>query len=119
MDTWNPTTQHTPGPWTRQGGAIFAAMPDGDQNGIAVLSVPYRGAQRILPGPEIEANGDLMAAAPDLLEAARVTLQSPWHDATCVGWVEFREGTIFDADRGCTCFRAKLLAAVAKAEGAK
>jgi len=54
------STQHTPGPWAHRNGRIFAA----DRESLTIAHVA-----RSADGDYSPANGDRIAAAPDLLEA--------------------------------------------------
>lgn len=69
--------QHTPGPWLREGAAcVYALNASGTNRFLAQLQAGYRyqskssrvGSFRTTDS-ELEANGRLMAAAPDLLAA--------------------------------------------------
>jgi len=60
-------TSHTPGPWTAHGCTLYAGP-----NRIAqTWDAEYDG----LPTPEMEANAQLIAAAPELLEALKWALE--------------------------------------------
>jgi len=65
------------------------------------------------------ADAHLIAAAPDLLDAVKLAYQyAPFHTADCEGITRDEyEGGVFENRDGCTCFIAKMLAAIAKAEG--
>lgn len=52
------STQHTPGPWAHRNGRIFAA----DRENLTIAHVA-----RVADGDYSPANGDVLAAAPDLL----------------------------------------------------
>lgn len=86
-------TNHTPGPWQLDRGQIR------DANGNALASYPYS-----LGGEADHANAILAAAAPDLLAAALITLETLANITT----VEFSQG----ADKPA---REALEAAIAKA----
>ncbi|MBS7790293.1 hypothetical protein KTR66_09815 [Roseococcus sp. SDR] len=61
----NANTKHTPGPWAVSDGGVFPAIWDADGRHLATMSDC---------GDEMEANAQMMAAAPDLLAALRVAL---------------------------------------------
>jgi hypothetical protein len=62
-------------------------------------------------GGEAEANARLMAAAPDLLKAAKEVFEfSPFHRADCKGVTTYEEGVIFDTRVGCDCYLSRLRA---------
>lgn len=67
------TAQHTPGPWKHRNGRIFQL----DREELTIANVA-----RAFDGDYSPTNGDLIAAAPDLLEALRAL------HAACVkdGW---------------------------------
>jgi len=106
------TAKHTPGPW--------ATVPP-DAGGWAVQyhrmtseSVNGGYVSAMCPGPDAEANARLIAAAPALLEAARVALDrgvSHW-DTCCIGWARDV------CDCGAGNLNAKLRAAIAAVEPA-
>lgn len=54
------TAQHTPGPWKHRNGRIFQL----DREELTIANVA-----RAFDGDYSQTNGDLIAAAPDLLEA--------------------------------------------------
>ena len=60
--------------------------------------------------PEYEANARLIAAAPDLLEVARLAVINGRHAVIC-------EFEISAETKPCDCYMVKLRAAIAKAEG--
>lgn len=63
--------KHTPGPWAHRNGRIFAA----DRENLTIAHVA-----RAADGDYSAANGDALAAAPDLLKAlqALVELHADW-----------------------------------------
>lgn len=65
--------KHTPGPWhvLLSNGVAFEIGDDSNPNKANVLCTRYGWEER---AAEMLANGRLMAAAPDLLEAARKAL---------------------------------------------
>ena len=73
--------QHTPGPWAYRGNGDDAfTVYSEDRGGIALVHDPL--AQEMGRMDEIEANARLMAAAPELLIAAKkVTAKADWRDA--------------------------------------
>lgn len=94
---------HTPGPWEARGVIIYRSTPDADTGATPLLCVVTGDGTSVA---EDEANARLVAAAPDLLEAAKACLPSfdlmwPPEDATG------RRGQLREA----------LRAAIAKAEG--
>lgn len=85
-------TQATPGPWvTTDSGSVR----DRNGNHVAKYSVSF-----FLSEKEMNANGILLAAAPEMLEALK-------------GVIEYDDETHFLADRR----RLAILAIIAKAEG--
>jgi hypothetical protein len=62
-------SEHTPGPWIRHDYRIFKEWPGPDLQEIGATAWNAKGRT-----PEAEANAALMAAAPDLLEAAITAL---------------------------------------------
>ena len=58
--------EHTPGPWAVDGAGPTAMVRGAD---LSIVAVRHR-----LPSATHEANARLIAAAPDLLEAARIVL---------------------------------------------
>lgn len=94
---------HTPGPWRRDGNRIVAKIDDDEESQtIADLAQPWREGQGYVSMDEVNATGHLIAAAPDLLEAAILTVSN----VLDVGYVT---GPTID----------KLRAAIAKAEAWK
>lgn len=92
MKPKTPKVQHTPGPWVSDQHMVYA-------DGRAVANTDQTGPENDI---EVDANACLIAAAPDLLEAAKSILDKlPY-----VGNL-----TVADWDR--------LKAAIAKAEGVK
>jgi hypothetical protein len=68
-----PTTTHAPGPWIvgrDQDGNLLIESPDSAEQGIVATVNRARGGLR----PDGEANARLIAAAPELLAALRVTV---------------------------------------------
>ena len=64
-------TTHTPGPWKRNGLTVYALIADSDrhyrtENKFSLLIQNYR---HWCSQEELEANAQLIAAAPDMLEA--------------------------------------------------
>lgn len=60
--------QHTPGPWKHHNGRIFSA----DRESLTIAHVA-----RAADGDYSPANGDVLAAAPELLEALRALISDP------------------------------------------
>ncbi len=105
MKTQKETETHTPGPWeAADSGYILEANNRGTV--IACINSVKRGPEddKTKWGSEGEANGLLIAAAPDLLEAAKD--MSDYHE---VG------GDLAELKNGLRNLRA----AIAKAEGAR
>lgn len=69
---------YTPGPWLRDGLTVYALMHAGWRAGVEIFknrfscSVHWAGAE--CDAEELEANANLMTAAPDLLEALKEML---------------------------------------------
>lgn len=59
------TAQHTPGPWAYENGVII--QKDGGDFGYQIATIDHEFSD--FPKAVIDANGHLIAAAPDLLEA--------------------------------------------------
>lgn len=95
-------SKHTPGPWMQSDATVYALTPDGKRNRFwtSVQSVcrPEIGEAS---QEECRANAHLIAAAPDLLEAAKKLI---------------RAGEEGDADLAMEA-HDDLRAAIAKAEG--
>lgn len=94
-------TQHTPGPWEYDGEYIWA---DSIQGYVADPNTDDMTSGKYLPTSKaqaaIEANGRLIAAAPDLLKILKAV--SDWHKGT-----DFTDTTLF----------SEIDAAIARAEG--
>lgn len=110
---------HTAGPWQRH---YSSSSPDewviGGEGFAPVIAFVTRDEEDDMPGATVEANARLIAAAPELLAAARAAYEmSPFHEQSCEGLVEYEEGSIFDERVGCDCFLGRLKAAIYKAEG--
>jgi hypothetical protein len=73
MTTKNKTAQHTPGPWTLNGGQIVG--PDN----APVMTVPREYMRKLRPHQIVQANIDLVASAPDLLAACEALLEWSTH----------------------------------------
>ena len=97
---------YTPGPWMPNGTAV-----EQDRNGPTYVIASVRGGhfQDDRDDSEIDANTRLLAAAPDLLEAAKEAERMLYHGKHRVG---------YGACGQCEA-RAKLYAAIAKTEGSK
>ncbi len=91
------TAQHTEEPWWVAGDTIANAK------GYTIARVVDR-------GEETAGNAQLMAAAPDLLAAARWSVNGLDHHSACS-----LAGSVTGTT--CTCARAALTDAIAKAEG--
>jgi hypothetical protein len=103
-------SEHTPGPWM----ALPPASWEGQDGEWIVRSVARCGR-----GEFSEANARLIAAAPDLLAAAKEAYEhAGLHTADCERVTTYEEGAIFEDTTGCTCFLSRLRAAIAKAEPA-
>lgn len=90
--------KHTPGPWEFRGHWIW---PVGSNDDIGRVSESY-----LRPGSEREANGRLIAAAPELLEALKALLNKVDHKRYNIR----KDFSFFVAD-------AAARTAIAKAEG--
>jgi hypothetical protein len=75
--------KHTPGPWKREDRFVYALMPDQKRHGQEVnrfwLSVQPQAGYGV-PDAEIDANANLIAAAPELLEALKSAVLS-WEES--------------------------------------
>lgn len=67
--------KHTPGPWMVEGRTVYALNEDGYNRFSALVQDAHT------PGDELEANAQLIAAAPELLEALEQFVA--WVDAPC------------------------------------
>jgi hypothetical protein len=72
---------HIPGPWRLDHDGILMSIVDQRQRVLA--DVFYGGRGEAFGDGVGEANGHLMAAAPDLLEALRGVLEGGAHDGEC------------------------------------
>lgn len=95
-------SKHTPGPWNALDRAVLKGPP-GEERTWIIASCPVNALGKKTKTSEAQANASLIAAAPDLLEAAKNTLVV-WERKT---GVKVTEGELF----------GPLLAAIAKAEG--
>ena len=93
------TAQHTPGPWKHRNGRIFQL----DREELTIANVA-----RAFDGDYSQTNGDLIAAAPDLLEALRA--EEEWR-------AREKDGAIDPEWDYETMVGAKRRAAIAKATG--
>jgi len=111
-------TTHTPGPWHRNvpPASKYATIFAGRNNHICTLSTPSK------TEGELEANADLIAAAPLLLEALKDLLAyhsqpTGFDTAVCMDdkqFGEFLKGITANGDE----LAAKARAAISKATGA-
>lgn len=65
---------HTPGHWYSDGLRVWAAQ---DERLVYIASLKFAGDTEVEP-EEAQANSDLIAAAPDLLEACKVARECRW-----------------------------------------
>lgn len=72
------STKHTPGPWHLMdgGGFAFRIGDDADEDKANILCTRYEWQER---AEEMLANGQLIAAAPDLLEACEALIYAWEH----------------------------------------
>jgi|SRR5579884_333789 len=113
---------HTPGPWRVtgeinrfSGGEIIRPTLDDQTNSPVAFVCDFNRYDR---DAERAANARLIAAAPELLAAAREAFEhSPFHQSDCKGVAEYIEGEIFDDTVGCDCYLSRLKTAIAEAEG--
>lgn len=79
-------SKHTPGPWLREGNTIYTLTHSGWRKGVEQLCnrfAAHVAAYHVDCQPEeMEANVQLMAAAPDLLEALKGFIDG----AEAMGW---------------------------------
>lgn len=67
------TPKHTPGPWLFGGGCVETdGSPHSDRRTVIAQMISARYAGTVTAPGECEANGRLIAAAPDLLAALRL-----------------------------------------------
>src|SRR5690349_17056477 len=105
-------SRHTPGPWHYSDGqdVYTHQVRDADNRLLGSCSQGTR--------PELEANARLMAAAPELLEAAKLLEEADQKWANCPDCESMLPGELCES-----CFplydaaRLKRRAAIAKAEG--
>lgn len=99
---------YTPGPWIaeRDGGMLY--LRNGDHTVVALLADDGRAIPSGLEGNDDDAR--LLAAAPDLLEAAKA-MEYCWNELNMAA-------SDAAADLGVKCLD-RLIAAIAKAEGRK
>lgn len=111
----NAKVAHTPVPWRWDSDHNEITNDQGD----CVVAVVVELGLRHKTG-EVEANARLIAAAPELLAAAlEAFMYTHAHAADCEGVLKYDEpGMAFDFTDGCTCFIARLKAAITKATGA-
>lgn len=69
------SAKHTPGPWLAEGGKVFADTGRLFDRAVAIVGVPLDKNDNLFG--ELEANARLIAAAPDLLEAAQWVIDNP------------------------------------------
>lgn len=86
--------KHTPGPWMVEGRTVYALNDDGYNRFSALVQDAHT------PGDELEANAQLIAAAPELLEAL---------EALTANYADVEQGGSKNVD--------KARAAIAKATG--
>lgn len=111
---------HTRGPWTYDFSVSNGVTPEFMVMGpdIAVVAHVWPDEEKGVAAGVVEANARLIAAAPELLLAARDAYEmSPFHAAYCGGLVHGNEESVFDERVGCDCYLGKLRAAINKAEG--
>ncbi len=69
--------EHTPGPWQCHSGMVWSGPLDSDQYATVPIARMDRDTPATAP-TERDANARLIAAAPDLLAAAKLVLASIW-----------------------------------------
>lgn len=102
--TVDAAPQHTPGPWRVTVNGGFA---DGQPHAsVWIEAGTYTSLASLIPVREVQANGRLMAAAPDLLAALKAL-------------ASFTEDPSMPCDSTCEpgCIWCAVSAAIAKAEG--
>ncbi len=107
------TAKHTPGPWTPEFGEAYRvrAQQDGGQVAIMTNLKGRDGLAGRRNGDEVAANARLIAAAPELLEAAKLVLE--WYEAE-----DNHSGTDFyQRMQMCRDSEDAIRAAIAKATG--
>jgi hypothetical protein len=109
-----PKSKHTPGPWSLEfddvpyDGGFETLVINGEDGGICMMDCPQ---------DEMEANGRLIAAAPDLLEALQAFLDvAPSEGHRCLYCNVSVYGTNDVDDHLPDCEMAKGYAAIAKAK---
>ena len=104
-----PSAGHTPGPWEYDRGFIVAPDPGGRHADIYVAETVHADDEgRIASPEELDANGRLIASAPELLQALDYLLEQ-MVDMDLKYGIALSEG---EEDA-----RAQALAAIAKANG--
>lgn len=99
--------KHTPGPWhSNHGTAVWGKTGCRGKNAISIIANTMTGSS---DGSD-EANARLIAASPELLEAARATDRAAEHHPYCKAMKDR-----VDTGNNCTCFLGKIRAAIAKA----
>jgi hypothetical protein len=97
-------SEHTPGPWLREGNTIYALMHHGWRKGVEQMRnrfTTFVQKDREISDKELEANARLICAAPELLEALKLCRPHMYDHASNTPDEAFN----------------KLCAAIAKAEG--
>lgn len=85
------TTEHTPGPWQQDWHFIVAPDPDGIHPDIYIAEIAEEDSDGRIASPEQqEANGRLIAAAPELLAACRMVID------------RWEHGDLAEAARACS-----------------
>jgi len=93
-------SEHTKGPWVIDGTTVYSLQHSGWNKGEEVLENRFsahvqRG--RYCPLSEVNANANLIAATPDLLEALEVVIRSMNEEGLSPWWLEAVELTITKA----------------------
>lgn len=107
-------SKHTPGPWLAEFGEAYRvrAQQDGGQVAIMMNMKGQFGLGERRTGKEVAANARLIAASPDLLEAAKFVLA--WYEAEDD---HSKEPDFWKRVAMSRNSEAALRAAIAKAEG--
>jgi len=87
-------TTHTPGPWNDDGQFIVAADPDGVYPDIYIAEIVQEDEEGRIASPEQQqANGKLIAAAPEMYEELQ-TLRECCREALSGDWDRSDDGFI-------------------------
>lgn len=106
--------EHTPGPWELDDGEIYGKLKNDFYGTGMIVRIPVEYRPNELATSEDKANANLIAAAPELLEAL---LEAVRQLEGAPYWIEQVMGGGSPAITGTLATCAKARAAIAKAEG--